>query len=739
MSLSMTAAPSAAMNNSQESENRFGSATLTVENMACGACMNSIENCLNSLSGVNSARANLSVKRVFVSYDPHSVSIKDLLEILGTQGYRAAEYFEDGLTEQKGPNRDLLKRVGVAGFAAANIMLLSVSVWAGAGSDMSSSTQTLFHWLSALIALPAIAYAGQPFFASAFEVLKAGRLTMDVPISLAIILATGMSLYQTVLGTTQVYFDAGVTLLFFLLSGRYLDQMMRRKAHNAAQNLLSLQSMWATVINEDGTAEQKSARDIEIGEHVLVTKGQQIPVDGRLLSGTSLIDENLITGETLPRSAKPQDFLYAGTINLSDTIQIEAKAVNDSTLHAEIGRLMTLAEQARGKYVRIADRAARIYAPTVHLLGALAFLLWILYGAGWEYALTIAISVLIITCPCALALAVPAVQVVAASRLFRSGMILKSSDGLERLADIDTVVFDKTGTLTTGIPELINVAQIPAEILQQAARLSVSSQHPYAQAIVHIARSIGLIIRPASSTVEVAGSGIKSEYGGQECRLGNWAWVHADLDFQSSPPNDGEATLYYRSGQGKITPFVFQDRLRSDATFVIDILKKSGLQLMILSGDRISAVRETARRLSIANWYGQQKPDEKFARLEALRSDGAKILMIGDGLNDAPSLAAGHASLSPSSAARICQTSADVIYQGEKLNPIIEVLAIAKMTRKLSLQNFAIAAGYNAVCIPLAVAGLVTPLVAAITMSASSMVVTLNALRLSSSKLELIK
>lgn len=736
MSLSMTAASTEKF---EQERNCSESTMLSIENMSCGACMSAIENCLNSLPGVTGARTNLSVKRVFINYDSNVVSIKGLIERLETHGFHAAEYVDDYISEVKSPNGDLLKRVAVAGFAAANVMLLSVSVWAGAGSDMSLSTQTLFHWLSALIALPAIAYSGQPFFSSALEVLRARRLTMDVPISLAILLATGMSLYQTVMGTTHVYFDASVTLLFFLLIGRYLDQVVRQKAHNAAQNLLSLQSIWATVINADGTAEQKSTKDIKVGERVLVAKGNRIPVDGKLLSGTSLIDEGLITGETLPRFVQSQEFIYAGTTNLSDTLQIEARAVKDNTLQAEISRLMILAEQTRGKYVRIADRAAQIYAPTVHLLGALAFVGWTLYGAGWETALTIAVSVLIITCPCALALAVPAVQVAAAERLFRQGLILKSSDGLERLADIDTIVFDKTGTLTSGTPELTNGAEIPAEILQEAAELSISSRHPYSQAIVRIAKSKGFDIRPAPETVEVVGSGLKSGDGCGECRLGDWQWVHKNRLPRTDPSCHREAALYYRSAEGEITPFIFRDRLRSDAGHVIEELKKQGFQLLILSGDRNSSVGETARRLSIHDWSGQQKPDQKFARIEALRHNGAKVLMIGDGLNDAPSLAAGHASLSPSSAAQISQTTADVIYQGEGLSPIIEILAIARKSRKLSLQNFTIAAGYNAICIPLALAGLVTPLVAAVAMSASSIIVTLNALRLSSSRLELVK
>ena len=334
-------------------------------------------------------------------------------------------------------------------------MLLSVSVWSGGAGDMTPSVQALFHWLSALIALPAVAYAGQPFFRSAAQALRARRLNMDVPISLGVTLATAMSLYQTTRGSEQVYFDAAVTLLFFLLVGRYpRPAHARARARGAAANLLGLRGATATVICADGTTERLGARLLEPGMRVLTVAGERFAVDGRVLDGRGEVDESLITGETVPRAVAPGAQIYAGTVNLSGSLVTEATATDQNTLLAEIARLMSAAEQARGRYVRLADRAARFYAPAVHILGLVTFLGWLLAGHGWETALTVAIAVLIITCPCALALAVPAVQVAATSRLFGKGVLVKAADGLERLAEVDTVVFDKTGTLTLGEPAL---------------------------------------------------------------------------------------------------------------------------------------------------------------------------------------------------------------------------------------------------------------------------------------------
>lgn len=706
--------------------------TLIVENMRCGSCMAAVEKALMATAGVESARANLSAKRVTASYDASATDPEQLVAALDRAGFHAAEatYARDETAGAQAA--DLLRRLGVAGFAAANVMLLSVSVWAGLASDMDHSAAALFHWLSALIALPAIVYAGQPFFRSAIAALRGGRLNMDVPISLGIILASGMSLFQTMRGGDQVYFDAAIMLTFFLLIGRYLDESVRVKAKGAAENLLGLKALAATVMGEDGKPRRLPARALTPGMRVLVAAGERIPVDGRVISGTSEIEESLITGETVPRLVRANETVHAGTVNITTPIEVEATATDDGTLIAEIARLMQAAEQGRGRYVRLADRAAAVYAPAVHILGAVTFVAWMLAGAGWEQALTYAIAVLIITCPCALALAVPAVQVAATGRLFAKGVIVKAPDALERLAETDTVVLDKTGTLTLGEPRLIGADAIDANILRQAASLAVNSRHPYSKAIVAAAQARGLAPAWRGYVREVAGAGLTAETPSGEERLGSAEWL--GVGDQGSDP---VPTLWFRVGAQAPVAFRFEDALRCDACNVVAELSKAGYAVELLSGDRPQAAAAAAAAAGIATWRAGIRPDGKIARVEALNSGGRKVLMIGDGLNDAPALAAGHASLSPSSAADISQTAADAIFQGERLAPVIETIAVARRARAMSLQNFAIALGYNAFFVPLAMAGFVTPLIAALAMSASSIAVTGNALRLRSMRLAL--
>ena len=707
--------------------------TLVVENMHCGGCMRKVEAALAVVPGIASARANLSARRVTAVHRAGAVESADLVDALARAGFKAAPLTDEAPNPAASDDRELLKRLGIAGFAAANVMLLSVSVWSASLGDMTPAVQSLFHWLSALIALPAIAYAGQPFFRSAAQALTARRVNMDVPISLGVTLATLMSLYQTIRGSEHVYFDAAITLLFFLLVGRFLDQRMRVRAAGAAANLLGLRGTSATVIHADGTTSRLAARALSPGMRVLTAAGERFAVDGRVIEGRGEVDQSLITGETMPRPVDTGALIYAGTVNLSGPLVTEATATDQNTLLAEISRLMAVAEQARGRYVRLADRAARLYAPAVHLLGAATFIGWILAGHTWEPALTAAIAVLIITCPCALALAVPAVQVAATSRLFRNGVLVKAPDGLERLAEIDTIVFDKTGTLTRGEPDLVRnddgSNRIPDAILAHAAAIAAGSRHPYARAVCRAAAVAGLTVQPANNVREIAGRGLEYTNGDGSERLGSADWCGVDA------AQSDRAGVWYCGPDGAVAGFRFVDPLRSDAAAVIDALRAAGLDVELLSGDRAAVVNDVARQAGIATWRAGALPADKIARLEELKAAGRRVLMIGDGLNDAPALAAGHASLSPSTAADIAQTTVDAIFQGERLTPVLEVLAVARASRRMALQNFAIALGYNCIFVPLAVIGLVTPLLAAIAMSASSIAVTANAVRLASMRL----
>ena len=650
-------------------------------------------------------------------------------------GFRAAELAPEAIAKSQDEGRYFLARIGVAGFAAMNIMLFSVPVWSAEAGD---PIHDLFHWLSAIIALPAVAYAGVPFYTSAWAALRHGRLNMDVPISLAVILSAAMSLYQTIRGTDQVYFDAGVMLLFFLLTGRYLDQRVRTRARGAAENLLSLKAQWAYVIAKDGTVERLPSRLVEPGMRIAVAAGERFPADGIIVQGNTTVDESLITGETLPREAGANAAVYAGSVNLGGPVEMEARAAEADTLISQIARLMDAAEQARGRYVRLADRAARLYAPGVHGLAALAFLGWMIAGAPadfkgatWEYSLLIAIAVLIITCPCALALAVPAVQVSASARLFDRGILLKAADGLERLAEADTVVFDKTGTLTAGVPSLANEAEIDSAALSAAAALALSSRHPYSEAVVKAAKKRLGSVQAVSGVEETPGAGLRRVSEAGEERLGSASWCGIPAE------KAGLASLWYVRPGAEPVAFQFEDKLREDAKETIATLLRANYRVLLLSGDREEAVAAAASGAGICDWQAALKPHEKIERIAALKAEGRRVLMVGDGLNDAPALAAANASVSPSTAADVSQTASDAVFQGGKLIAVVQLLATARRTHSMSLQNFAIAIGYNLLFVPLAMAGEVKPLIAAIAMSTSSIVVTVNALRLRTAKLEL--
>ncbi len=699
-----------------------GQATLTlaVEDMHCGGCLRSVERAAMRVPGVDSARASLAAKRLTVTYDPAQAGEVALIGALDRIGFTAS--LMDSAKQDRGDARQkyLLRRVAVAGFAAMNIMLLSIAVWSGEGGDMDPALAGLFRWLSALIALPTVVYAGAPFFTSAYAALRGRRLNMDVPISLAIILATGMSLYQTMLNTEQVYFDAAVTLLFFLLVGRYLDETLRVRARGEAQNLLSLQNGIATVIDPDGMRRQVAANALRPGDRLLVAAGERVAADGRVISGRGQIDQSLITGETAPASVETGTQIYAGTLNLTRSLEMDVTAADDATLLAEIGRLMLAAEQGKARYRRLADRAAQIYAPAVHGLGLATFIGWLAFGATWQTALTYAIAVLIITCPCALALAVPAVQIAAASRLFKRGIMVKAPDGLERIAEIDTVVFDKTGTLTLGNPQLIDPEDISDDVLASAAALAAASRHPYSRALVSAAeRRLGAV-QPKTGIDETPGEGLSC---GDE-RLGAAAWCGVETeDAQGS-------RVWYRRGDEAPVCFRFADGLRPDAAETVAELKRRGFDVALLSGDCQTVVEQVAAEAGIDTWHAEMKPAGKIAWLEARAKEGRKVLMAGDGLNDAPALAAAHASISPASAADISQRAADFVFQGAKLGPVAEAIDTGRRAHRMAFQNFGVAAVYNTICVPLAMAGYVTPLIAAVVMSSSSILVTLNAARL---------
>ncbi len=701
---------------------------LMVENVHCGGCVRKIERALQALDGVTEARLNLTTRRLVVGWQGAPAFGNQIVQLVAGLGYPAFPFDPGQLgAKDAAAERQLLRAMAVAGFAAANVMLLSVSVWAGDFATMGPATRALLHWFSALIVLPAVVYAGRPFFESAARALAAGRTNMDVPISLGITLACGMSLFETIRGGQHAYFDSAIMLLFFLLLGRYLDRRARGQARRAAERLLTLEQTAVTVLDDQGHARTVKVADVARGMTVLVAAGERIGADGKVLAGRSELDTSLITGETLPRAVAVGEQVFAGTLNLGAPITLEVSATGEGTLLAEIVRLMELAEQRRAAYVVLADRVARLYAPVVHGLALLTFLGWtLLFGLAWQVALLYAIAVLIITCPCALGLAVPAVQVLASGRLLARGTLLKSATALERLAQVDTVVFDKTGTLTEGRPTLQPDPARSPELLAQAAALAGASKHPLCRALRRAAPDVPV----AKDVVEVPGSGLQLATDAGEIRLGNRRFCGID-----APNGAVGLELWLVLPSGAQARFAFDDALRPDAAEVVAALKAQGLAVELLSGDRTATVTALAGQLDIVERRAECSPTDKLARLETLAKAGHRVLMVGDGLNDAAALAAAHVSISPASAVDISRTAADAVFQGDRLQPVVELLAVAGRSQRLIRQNFGLALGYNLLTIPLAVAGLVTPLVAALCMSASSLLVVGNALRLGRARL----
>lgn len=696
---------------------------LLVDGVHCGHCIQTVESGMRSQPGVVDARVNLSTRRMTLSWQADAVQPGDLINRLDAMGYPAVPFDPDALLGQQADEQAFLLRcLAVAAFASSNVMLLSVAVWAGAFSDMEAVTRGLLHWVSALIALPAIAYAGRPFFRAAARAISAGRVNMDVPISVAVVVTAGVSLFETINGGPHAYFDAAVMLLFFLLIGRYLDMRTRGAMRSTAENLAALAAHPAIVVDSDGNRRVLPARAVTRGMTVSVATGDRVPVDGTVATGRTIIDSSLLTGETDPVAVGSGDTVFAGTLNIGTAMQIKASATGDDTVLADIVRLVENAEQGRSVYVRLADRAARLYAPVVHLM-AVATLLgwWVIGDLSFHAALLIAVAVLIITCPCALGLAVPAVQVVASGRLMKAGVLVKTGDALERLAVADTVVLDKTGTLTRGRPEITNLAEVDTTDLALAASLAVSSRHPLCAALIRAAGPVA--VRP--DTVETAGMGLASGAGDDSIRLGNRDFCGIDSD----APGQG-TELWLRRPRREPVRFTFADGLRTDSRAFVDWLRAEGVAVEILSGDRADAVAKVASDLGIDRYRANVRPDGKVARLAELEAQGRKVFMIGDGLNDAPSLAAAFVSASPASGADIAQTTADFVFQSDRLAPVATAMLIARRSRRMVTANFALAAGYNVLAVPLAVAGVVTPLIAAVAMSASSILVTLNALRL---------
>ena len=688
-----------------------------VEGLRCAGCISKLEGGLAIVPGVASARVNFTTRRVSIAHDP-AVDDDSLKLAVERLGFVAEVFRGEAATLEDAESRRLLKALGVAGFAAMNIMLLSVSVWSGA----DGATRSLFYWLSALIALPAVAYAGRPFFSSAFAALRHGRTNMDVPISIGVLLTCAVSLFETIVGGEHAYFDGATMLLFFLLAGRFLDSAMRARASDSVAALLRQSAPGGHVIGADGATQWRDAAELAPGMRLLVAAGERFAADARVEQGQSSVDRALITGENVPVPVAAGAAVLAGTINLDAPLTVKITAAAADSVIADIARMMAAATQSKSRYVRIADRAARLYAPAVHSLAALSFIGWMIAGAGWHEALLIAVAVLIITCPCALGLAVPIAQVVASGALMRQGVIIKDGSALERLAAADMVLIDKTGTLTLGRP--VPVGPLPLSDAEKpvALALAQTSRHPLAKALA--AALVADAVQPAllSDLFEAPGLGVGAVAAGLPVRLGRPDWVGGEAS------GDTLVTAF-RLGDGPVRLLGFQDGLRPDAAAALARLTALGLPVRMISGDRAAAVAAVAGPLGLEA-LSEMQPGDKLAHIEALQAQGYHVLMVGDGLNDGPALKAASVAMAPASASDVGKTAADLVFMGDRLLPVAQAVLAARRTMAVVRQNFVLAIGYNIVAVPLAIAGQVTPLVAAIAMSGSSLIVVANALRL---------
>jgi len=697
----------------------FQDVVLTAPTIRCGSCVAKIERSLTGMPGVARVRANLTLRRINVTLAEADGALQNVLAELESIGHPSRLIDSADLSAEAKDETEvaLLKAVAVSGFGAMNVMLLSVAVWSGA----SDATRDSFHLISGMIALPIVLYAARFFFTSAWGALRRASMNMDVPIALAIALALALSIFETLHGGDEVFFDAAVTLTFFLLIGRYLDYRMRGKARSAMTGLQRLAVREAWEVTSEGALRVVAADAICPGMVLRILAGERTPVDLRITSGVSDLDRSLVTGESAPVAVAAGDEVEAGALNLTGPVDAVAlRPVSESFLAMSM-RMLAGAEESRSTYVRIADRAAQLYAPLIHIVAFATFVGWLLATGDWHRAAFVAISVLIVTCPCALALAVPVAHVVASSRLMTEGILIKDGSALERLANATRAVWDKTGTLTDGSPVLVESPDATPDTCAAAA-LAAYSAHPVARCIA--TAQIGPAL-PVDEVSEYPGFGVEGRINGRFARLGRPSWV-AEI---AGDIAGGDGPAFAFAG-AEMQRFPLRETLRDGAVDAVTALRDAGLSSEILSGDAATAVTRVAARLQIDETRAGLTPQEKVTHLQDLLAQGERPLMVGDGLNDTAALATAHVSMSPASATEAGRAAADFVFLRDGLDAVPQALKVARRTATTVRQNFGLAIAYNCIAVPLAIAGHVTPLIAAIAMSGSSIAVVANSLRL---------
>ncbi|QSX31841.1 cadmium-translocating P-type ATPase [Shewanella cyperi] len=709
------------------SQNGLEEVTLTVDGISCAACAWLIEHKLKQMPGVKQAMVNSTTQRALIKWLPDQLKLSNILNEINRIGYHAAPFQLDSeeLASSRNSRRFLL-RLGLAGFATMQVMMFALALYAGYFTDLETEFRDYFRWVSLIFAAPVVFYSAQPFYFSALRALLSGRLNMDVSVSIAICGAYIASCVATIQGTGEVYFESVSMFTFFLLLGRYFEQSARRKASVSASNLHKLVPLTAVRLT-NGTPEEIPAKRLVLNDIILVKPGEAIAADGKVISGVSGVNEAMLTGEQHPVLKRPAEQVYAGTINLEQPLEIQVSALGQDQLVAEIMRLQEFAANSRPAIAILADKLARYFSATILTIATITFLIWH-YFISPEDAFWITLSVLVATCPCALALATPTAVTCATGLFTRLGIISRTPGVFEKLPQVNTVLFDKTGTLTNGNVTIDGIRLFDeyteAEVLEFAAALEYGSLHPIAKAFSpYLSSSL-----KATAIRHFVGEGIEGNIEQKTFRIGNAAFCNCS-------PVDAKRQWIYLSCDGKlIAAYALEDKLRADAKQTVDELKREGFGLAIASGDNSRHVLEVAESLGIEKVHANLKPADKLALISELQAHH-KVAMFGDGINDAPVLAAAHVSVAMGSGTALAKNNADLILLGDHLHRFTQAVAIAKRTRRIIRQNLAWALGYNLLVLPLAVTGHVVPYVAAIGMSASSLIVVSNSLRLLRTKL----
>jgi Cu2+-exporting ATPase len=708
---------------------------LLIEGVRCAACVWLIERALGALPGVASVQVNAAARRARVTWREAEITLPQLLETLSLTGYRALPLDAQALDDvRRRESRDALKRLLVAGFGAMQAMMYAAVLYLGAIDSHDPSTRELFRWLGFLVATPVVVYSARPFFAGALRSLKARQLGMDVPVALAIAIIYTASMIEALRGGGDVYFDSVSMFVFFLLIGRYLEMRARHRAGDLTDALARLTPPFADRRRDDGTFERIGIHELRVGDCVHIAEGGVVPADGVLLSERCRVDEALLSGESAPVTRQRADMLIAGSVLVDGPVQLRVDRVGADTALAGIAALVARAQAERPQLARAGERSAARFVARVLLLTALTVAAWSFVDPS--RAFTAALAVLVVSCPCAFALAVPAAITRALAVLARSGVLVVKPDAIQALAEATHIVFDKTGTLTEPELALANVETLKGVSRHAALRLAVAlarqSRHPAARAIAAACCDDDIAL--AADAHSQAGLGIRATVAGRELRLGRADFALAGNGIAHHPPSSYassyEDAILLADDTGVIAAFRLSEQLRPGARAAIDALKAQGLKVLIASGDAAVKVADVAAHLGVSSWRARQLPGDKLAWLTALRADGARVIAVGDGVNDAPVLAGADVAIALVGGAELAQVSSDIVLAGERLGALAPARALARQTLAILHQNQRWALFYNLTAVPLAALGLVPPWLAALGMSLSSLCVILNALRI---------